>query len=77
MNRDLGFKLKIMLLMLASGLSNAYCVMNFKTPVTHHTGNATAIALSIGDEEKMIFLIFIFALFFCRIFDWILSNLWR
>ena len=64
MNRDIGFKIKIMLLMLASGLSNAYCVMNFKTPITHHTGNATAIALSIGDKEKMIFLIFIFTLFF-------------
>lgn len=64
MNRDLGFKLKIMLLMVASGLSNAYCVMNFKTPITHHTGNATAIALSVGDKEKMIFLIFIFTLFF-------------
>lgn len=64
MNRDIGFKIKIMLLMLASGLSNAYCVMNFKTPITHHTGNATAIALSVDDKEKMVFLIFIFALFF-------------
>lgn len=33
MNRNLGFKVRIMLLMVASGISNAYCVMNFKTPV--------------------------------------------
>lgn len=64
MNRNLGFKVRIMLLMIASGISNAYCVMNFKTPVTHHTGNATAIALSISDSKRLIFLFAIFGLFF-------------
>ncbi len=64
MNRDLGFKVRIMLLMVASGISNAYCVMNFKTPVTHHTGNATAIALSIHDRKRLIFLLTVFGLFF-------------
>lgn len=64
MNRNLGFKVRIMLLMIASGISNAYCVMNFKTPVTHHTGNATAIALSISDSKRLIFLLAIFGLFF-------------
>ena len=61
MNRNLGFKVRIMLLMIASGISNAYCVMNFKTPVTHHTGNATAIALSISDSKRLIFLLAIFS----------------
>lgn len=64
MNRNLGFKVRIMLLMIASGISNAYCVMNFKTPITHHTGNATAIALSISDSKRLIFLLAIFGLFF-------------
>ncbi len=64
MNRNLGFKFRVMFLMIASGISNAYCVMNFKTPITHHTGNATAIALSINDKERLTFLLAIFGLFF-------------
>lgn len=58
------FKFKLMLLMIASGMINAYCVFNFKFPVTHHTGNATSIALSLGDGKKLATLISIFALFF-------------
>jgi uncharacterized membrane protein YoaK (UPF0700 family) len=58
------FRFKLMLLMIASGMINAYCVFNFKIPVTHHTGNATAIALSIYDLDRFLVLISIFTLFF-------------
>ncbi len=55
---------KIFLLVLASGLINAYCVSNFKVPVAHHTGNATEMALAIGNRQQYVTYLAILALFF-------------
>lgn len=54
----------IFLLMIVAGLINAYCVLNFKIPITHHTGNATTLATGFSDSRRYLKVLMVFFLFF-------------
>ncbi|UTC65385.1 DUF1275 domain-containing protein [Treponema sp. OMZ 788] len=68
--KDLRFKVWIAFLTILSGYINAGAIRSFSLPVSHHTGNVSHLALSIGNKnsEEVLALIFIILAFFAGAF---------